>query len=106
MASHSPTGRGGIALGLDNLDLELHFLMTQYAARPDPERARAVAHHLAMVLDHPTVAEQPEYRAFYQQQLTRWQGLADTGRETAGWKSGPSRGLVSRTRRGLKHGRQ
>jgi hypothetical protein len=73
--THLP-GRGGLALGLENLDLTLQFLMTRYARKPDPERAQAVARHLAMVLNHPLVAEQLEYRTFYRRQLACWQGLA------------------------------
>jgi len=76
-ANHLP-GRGGVALGLDHLDMTLQFLMTRYACHPDPQRAQAVAQHLAMVLNHPLVAEQAEYRAFYHQQLAHWQALAAT----------------------------
>lgn len=32
--------------------------------------------HLAMLLGHPLVAEQLEYRAFYRQQISTWQRLA------------------------------
>ena len=82
-ANHLP-GRGGVALGLDHLDMTLQFLMTRYACHPDPQRAQAVAQHLAMVLNHPLVAEQAEYRAFYHQQLAHWQALAAEGKRRRG----------------------
>jgi hypothetical protein len=83
MQAEPPYERGGIALGLENLDLTLQFLMTRYAHRPEPAVAQAVADHLAMLLRHPLVAEQLEYRAFYQQQLSSWQRLADANSEEA-----------------------
>ncbi|MFA9461852.1 hypothetical protein [Thiohalorhabdus methylotrophus] len=76
MKERTDAGRGGIALGLDNLDLSLQFLMTRYARSPDPGTAQAVVDHLTMLLKHPLVAELPEYRAFYNQQLACWQDLA------------------------------
>lgn len=76
MKANPLPGRGGIALGLDNLDLTLQFLMTRYARRPEPALAQAVADHLDMLLRHPLIAEQMEYRAFYRQQLSSWQRLA------------------------------
>jgi len=95
MATTSLPARGGLALGLENLDLTLQFLMTRYARQPDPERAQAVARHLAMVLNHPLVAEKLEYRTFYRRQLACWQGLAGMENQ-GGRRKGSGRGPLAR----------
>jgi|GEM_PF-1344725 len=76
MSASQPTSRGGIALGLDTLDLSLQYLMTRYARQPDPEVARAVTDHLEMLMGHPEVADNLTYRELYNRLLATWRPLA------------------------------
>jgi hypothetical protein len=77
MSAKQPAGRGGIALGLDTLDLSLQYLMTRYARKPDPEVARAVTDHLEMLMAHPEVADNLTYRELYNRLLATWRPLGD-----------------------------
>mgnify|MGYP000058221134 CR=1 FL=1 len=79
MSAKQPAGRGGIALGLDTLDLSLQYLMTRYARKPDPELARAVTDHLEMLMGHPAVADNLTYRELYNRLLATWRPLSEAG---------------------------
>lgn len=77
MSANNPTTGGGIALGLDTLDLSLQYLMTRYARKPNPEVARAVTDHLEMLMAHPEVAGNLTYRELYNRLLATWRPLTD-----------------------------